>query len=179
MEIGTGRKAKDMVRVFDIPIPTFGKTGTANRFTNSSFVGFVPGPAEKSGQLDINRGYVIASYVGYDDNRPMKGKHMAIYGSSGALPLWIDTANALVNSDYYTKNLQPADLAFEPVKLNLTLGSKDIQTVPVSPVTGLPEGLSYEIPGPSTSPGVVSEVKACGDTWELKRRFEPLKGKTR
>ena len=39
MEVGTGRKAGDAVRIFDIPIPTFGKTGTANRFTNSSFVG--------------------------------------------------------------------------------------------------------------------------------------------
>ena len=179
MEIGTGRQAKDAVRVFDIPIPTFGKTGTANRFTDSSFVGFVPGPAEKSGQLDINRGYAIASYVGYDDNRPMKGKHIAIYGSSGALPLWIDTANALVNSDYYTKNLQPADLAFEPPEINLPAVSEDIQTVPVSPVTGLPEGLSDETPDTSTSAGVVSEVKARGDTWELKRRFEPLKGKTK
>jgi penicillin-binding protein 1A len=179
MVSGTGRQAKDAVRVFDIPIPTFGKTGTANRFTNSSFVGFVPGPAEKSGQLDINRGYVIASYVGYDDNRPMKGKHIAIYGSSGALPLWIDTANALVNSDYYTKNIQPADLAFEPPEINLPTVSEDIQTVPVSHVTGLPEGLSDETPGPSTSAGVVSEVKARGDTWELKRHFEPLKGKTK
>jgi penicillin-binding protein 1A len=178
MEIGTGRQAKDAVRVFDIPIPTFGKTGTANRFTNSSFVGFVPGPAEKSGQLDIKRGYVIASYVGYDDNRPMKGKNIAIYGSSGALPLWIDTANALVNSDDYTKNIQPADLAFETPEINLPTG-EDIQTVPVSHVTGLPEGLSDETPGSLPSPGVVSEVKARGDTWELKRRFEPLKGKTK
>jgi penicillin-binding protein 1A len=122
---------------------------------------------------------VIASYVGYDDNRPMKGKHIAIYGSSGALPLWIDTANALVNSDYYTKNLQPADLAFEPPEINLPIGSEDIQTVPVSPVTGLPEGLSDETPGPSPLPGAVSEVKTRGDTWELKRSFEPLKGKTK
>jgi penicillin-binding protein 1A len=121
---------------------------------------------------------VIASYVGYDDNRPMKGKNIAIYGSSGALPLWIDTANALVNSDDYTKNIQPADLAFETPEINLPTG-EDIQTVPVSHVTGLPEGLSDETPGSLPSPCVVSEVKARGDTWELKRRFEPLKGKTK
>ncbi|MBW1796871.1 MAG: transglycosylase domain-containing protein [Deltaproteobacteria bacterium] len=177
MEIGTGRKAKDAVRVFDIPIPTFGKTGTANRFTNSSFVGFVPGPAEKSGQLDINRGYVIASYVGYDDNRPMKGKHIAIYGSSGALPLWIDTANAIVKTPAYKTNLQPADLAFEPVQINLPPGGEDIRTVPVSPVTGLPIKSSVERVDASLVPGVVSEVEDHGDTWKLKRRFEPLEGK--
>ncbi len=179
MENGTGRQAKDTVRVFDIPIPTFGKTGTANRFTNSSFVGFVPGPAEKSGQLDIKSGYVIASYVGYDDNRPMKGEHIAIYGSSGALPLWIDTANALVNRDYYTENIQPADLAFEPPEINLPAGSEDILTVPVSHVTGLPLRLPDGTREPSSLPGVVSEVTGRGDTWELKRRFEPLKGKTK
>ena len=114
IETGTGRGARDAIRVFDIPIPSFGKTGTANRFTNSSFVGFIPGPDEKTGQLDIQKGYVIASYVGYDDNRPMKGKHLAIYGASGAMPLWIDTANAIVNTPDYKKNIQPADLVFNP-----------------------------------------------------------------
>jgi hypothetical protein len=108
----------------------------------------------------------------------MKGKHIAIYGSSGALPLWIDTANALVNRDYYTEKIQPADLAFEPPEINLPTGSEDIQTVPVSYVTGLPLGLADEMPESSSLPGVVSEVTARGDTWELKRHFEPLKGKT-
>jgi len=80
------------------PLPSFGKTGTANRYTNSSFVGLIPGPDNTTGQLAIDNGYTIAGYVGFDDNRPMKGDHMALYGSSGALPLWMDTAKAIVKN---------------------------------------------------------------------------------
>ena len=69
MERGTGQKARDAVRLFDIPIPTFGKTGTANRFTNSSFVGLIPGPDSRTGQFDLENGYVIAAYTGYDEDR--------------------------------------------------------------------------------------------------------------
>jgi hypothetical protein len=179
MENGTGRKAKDKIRVFDVPIPTFGKTGTANKFTNSSFVGFIPGCTDKKGQLDTRKGYVIASYVGYDDNRPMKAKHTTIYGASGALPLWIDTANSIVNAGDYKKNLQPADLVFDTVEESLPKGSEFIRTVPVSPVTGLPEGSpGLEMDEPLSLPGVVSEVGVRGDKWELKRHFEPLEEKT-
>lgn len=144
MTKGTGQRAKDAVRIcFEVenekicaPISTFGKTGTSNRFTNSSFVGFVPGPKGDSGQLDLQNGYVIATYVGFDDNRPMKGERIAIYGASGALPLWIDTANTIVNSGEYKKHLQVADFifgshAFSPV------GQGRMQAVPVSGKSGL------------------------------------------
>jgi penicillin-binding protein 1A len=174
METGTGKGAKDAVRVFDIPIPSFGKTGTANRFTNSSFVGFIPGPDDKTGQLDIQRGYVIASYVGYDDNRPMKGKHLEIYGASGAMPLWIDTANAIVNTTDYSKNLQPADLVFNPLSSPLA-NDGGFMTVPVSPYTGLPMGSSAKGADSSNLPNILAEVEQRGNTWILKRRFEPIK----
>lgn len=174
MESGTGRKARDAVCVLGVPIPSFGKTGTANRFTNSSFVGFIPGPNEKTGRLDINEGYVIASYVGYDDNRPMKGKHLAIYGASGALPLWIDTAEAIANTRDYKKNLQPADLTFDPLSGQLAMNG-ELKAVPVSHVTGLPVRLSN---GVTATPllEVLTEVEERGDTWEPKRIFEPVAG---
>ncbi|OQY45307.1 MAG: hypothetical protein B6240_08945, partial [Desulfobacteraceae bacterium 4572_87] len=81
MERGTGKKAGDAVHVFDMPLPSFGKTGTANQFTNSSFAGLIPGPDPATGQLSIDNGYTIASYVGFDNNQPMKGDHMVLYGS--------------------------------------------------------------------------------------------------
>jgi penicillin-binding protein 1A len=189
IETGTGRGAKDAIRVFDIPIPSFGKTGTANRFTNSSFVGFIPGPDKKTGQLDIQKGYVIASYVGYDDNRPMKGKYLAIYGASGAMPLWIDTANAIVNSPDYKENIQPADLVFNPLS-SLLENNGDLITVPVSPFTGLPLGTSAknaDSSPPSASPGqegwqtdqtrILSGVEHRGGILVPKRHFEPIDGK--
>ncbi len=174
MEAGTGRKARDAVCVLGVPIPSFGKTGTANRFTNSSFVGFIPGSNEKTGRLDINEGYVIASYVGYDDNRPMKGKHLAIYGASGALPLWIDTADAIANTHDYKKNLQPADLAFDPLPSQLGM-NREFRSIPVSPVTGLPLGLSNGVAPPPLLE-VLTEGENRGGTWRLRRLFEPVAG---
>ncbi len=180
METGTGRTAKDAVQLvleeegesIRVPIPSFGKTGTANRFTNSSFVGFIPGPNKETGQLDIHKGYVIASYVGYDDNRPMKGKHLAIYGATGALPLWTDTANAIVNTQGYKKDLQPADLVFNPLPAQF-LENEEFRTVPISLLTGLPLNTSKEASDSSPSTGILAEVEAYGEKWRLLRRFEP------
>jgi membrane peptidoglycan carboxypeptidase len=187
MEIGTGSRAKDAVRVhfggkfegeedqITVPIPSFGKTGTANQFTNSSFVGFIPGPDGKTGRLDVHKGYVISSYVGYDDNRPMRAKHLAIYGASGALPLWIDTANAIVNSHDYKKHFQPADLAFGP-GLDPPSINGDFLTVPVSSVNGLPVRSSGRGKSPFLLPEILADVEYLGDNLRLKRYFEPIQG---
>jgi penicillin-binding protein 1A len=183
MENGTGRSARDAVRMsldvgemaVDIPLPSFGKTGTANRFTNSSFVGFIPGPDHQSGRLDLDKGYVIASYVGFDDNRPMKSKQISIYGASGALPLWIDTANAVVNSPRFKVNLQIAELAFESQPLK-EANIQGLLYVPVSPQSGLafPERAGL-VPG--DVPSVLSDADLQDHTVILKRMFEPIRGK--
>ena len=175
MDIGTGRKARDAVLAFDIPIPTFGKTGTANQFTNSSFVGLIPGPDDRTGQLNLKDGYVIASYVGYDDNRPMKAEHFTIYGSSGALPLWIDTANAITSSEDYAKTLQLADLVFGPTASLIPIQG-DLRTVPVSPLTGLPSGLPKRTTAASSPAKIIGEVADNGGTLDFKRHFEPMGG---
>ncbi len=174
MEIGTGQKAKDDVCVYGIPIPSFGKTGTANRYTNSSFVGFIPGSNENTGRLDMQEGYVIASYVGYDDNRPMKGKHLAIYGASGALPLWVATAEAIVNGRQYKENIQPADLAFDPVS-SLLSGFGNFSHIPVSPLSGLPATHPDGVPAEQLI-DVLADVGGSGNTIELKRHFKPVAG---
>ena len=182
---GTGKKAKDAVRVslnmendkIDVPVPSFGKTGTSNRFTNSSFVGFIPGPKKEVGQLGIEKGYVIASYVGYDDNRPMKGKRVSIYGASGALPLWIDTANAISNSLEYKKWLEVADLVFDIQSMPLS-HDEDLHPISVSSTTGLPMGVK-DREGPVKYSQLLSYVEENGDAIRLRRIFEPsgpLKG---
>ncbi len=182
---GTGKKARDAVRVsldmendkIDIPVPSFGKTGTSNRFTNSSFVGFIPGPKKEMGLLGIEKGYVIASYVGYDDNRPMKGKRVSIYGASGALPLWIDTANAISNSLEYKKWLEVADLVFDIQSMPLG-HDEDLHPISVSSTTGLPMG-AKDKEGPGNHPQLLSYVEENGDALRLRRIFEPsgpLKG---
>ncbi|MBN1104034.1 MAG: transglycosylase domain-containing protein [Deltaproteobacteria bacterium] len=179
---GTGRSAKDSVQLvmeienekLNIPVPSFGKTGTANKFTNSSFVGFVPGPNEKTGILEMADGYVIATYVGYDDNRPMKGKLIVVYGSSGALPLWVDTGNAIVNSRAYKKNLQAADLAFD-LHSTPRYGYADLQSIPVSPTSGLPVSMQgQEVPG--GYPRVFADGDIQGGHVVLRRELEKMRG---
>jgi len=173
MEVGTGRKARDAVRMFDIPIPTFGKTGTANRFTNSSFVGFIPGRDVVTNLFDMDDGYAIAAYAGYDDNRPMKGKHTEIYGASGALPLWIDTANAIINAPDFKEGIEPADLIFSGPLAGPEAKEDGFCSVPVSAVTGLPlppRGTHDSSPGT----GVLTQAEASKGRWKLKRTFEPF-----
>jgi membrane peptidoglycan carboxypeptidase len=185
MEIGTGRTAQDQVRLgltegkqsVEVPLPCFGKTGTANRYTNSSFVGFVPGPSPQTGELDLREGYVVAAYVGYDDNRPMKSAHRVIYGASGALPLWLDTANAAVNAPDFRNRVQAAELAFEPA-LDLPLGSDRLQRVWAHPVTGLPRLPAGDMPGGGDT-DLLADVDRQDHSWHLKRRFEPMEGEPR
>jgi membrane peptidoglycan carboxypeptidase len=179
---GTGRAAKDAVqlamdfegRKVNVPLPVFGKTGTANKYTNSSFVGFLPGPDEQSGALDIKEGYVIASYVGYDDNRPMKGKQTVIYGSSGALPLWVDTGNAIVNGSIYKKAVQAADLAFD-LQSFPRYGYSEFQEVTISSGSGLPLNVQAQ-EAPAGHLRVLGDVESGGSRPMLKRAFEPMGG---
>ncbi|MFC1579593.1 transglycosylase domain-containing protein [Thermodesulfobacteriota bacterium] len=181
MTEGTGRSARGAVQLsldveqekVIIPIPSFGKTGTSNRFTNSSFVGLIPGEVKGKG-LEVQKGYVIGAYVGYDNNRPMKGKQVVIYGSSGALPLWIDTANAIVNSTHYKGNLDIANLAFDTDWIGLSK-KEGFQQVLVSSTTGLP------IVPPAAEAGNEGLEFYSFANWEknqlqLKRLFEPILG---
>ena len=145
VERGTAQSAKDKLyahttmddMTVDFPVAVYGKTGTSNDHTNSSFVGFIPGPDFETGVLDRRKGYVIACYVGYDDNRPMKGRHITVYGSSGALPIWVDTAKAIVNSPDFTRPLNPADLVFGTYDNAETI-TNDLVPVAISERDGLP-----------------------------------------
>ena len=182
MEKGTGHRAKDAIQLsiraendfLNIPIPSFGKTGTSNRFTNSSFVGFIPGPKKDTSDFNTEEGYVIASYVGYDDNRPMKGSHVTIYGASGALPLWIDTANAIVNSREYRDNMQVADLAFDLQSLKIPK-YKELLPVDISSTTGLPIPTKEGVV-PENTVQIYSDVDMKKNSLILRRVFEPLQG---
>ncbi|MBW1913458.1 MAG: transglycosylase domain-containing protein [Deltaproteobacteria bacterium] len=181
MENGTGINARDAIHMsikfsnqeLDIRIPCFGKTGTANRYTNSSFVGFIPEPNKNTGEFELKNGYVIASYVGYDNNRPMKGKHITIYGSSGALPLWIETANAITNSTTYTKLVQAADLIFDSGNHPVLTDNK-LSPVNVSPLTGIPLDRRAEVP--VDSPQVYSYINKEKTGLKFQRTFDPIEG---
>lgn len=182
---GTGHRAKSAVNLnirsgdllLKIPVPAYGKTGTANRFTNSSFAGFVPGLDPHIPAWNSSKGFVIAAYVGYDDNKPMKSRHTAIYGASGALPLWIDTAMAVVNSPVYTRTVQLADLAFETLK-DEAMERVGLRPIQVSPISGLPilnRRVDSKLEG-KTLPTLLTDAFREQDKLRPPRLFEPIGG---
>jgi hypothetical protein len=93
---GTGRRAAGSVQVGGQPWPLMGKTGTTNAYRNAAFIGFVPVVGERG--LDPGASYTLASYVGYDDNRPMRRGNLRVSGASGALPAWIGTAQGMARA---------------------------------------------------------------------------------
>ena len=114
IKYGTGRQADKEVRLqpagsktageTGLPVPLLGKTGTANRYTNASFYGYLPGLSQ-DGSMTLKDGYAVGVYVGYDDNRVMRRSSTRITGAAGALPAWIDIVNMLIREDGYARRL--------------------------------------------------------------------------
>jgi membrane peptidoglycan carboxypeptidase len=95
-----------------------GKTGTANRYRNSSFLGYVPVPGgENDTSMVLENGYAVGVYVGYDNNNAMISGSTRISGSSGALPVWSDMAAALLEKEEAGDRLDPIDLTFNGLGL--------------------------------------------------------------
>ena len=69
--------------------PALGKTGTTNDYHNVAFLGALP--TEKNG-ISTDSVVAIGSYVGFDDNKPLKSGRTRIAGASGGLPQWADFA---------------------------------------------------------------------------------------
>ncbi len=122
---GTGRYAKKHARLpvqegengkdsdaSNLEIPLFGKTGTANNYTNASFFGYLPGISTGGTGMVADNGYAVGVYVGFDNNKTMRRKSTRITGSSGALPAWTQIVNTILRQDSYVKKLDPVDLSF-------------------------------------------------------------------
>ena len=96
VEHGTGRRAKSYKTETGISVPLLGKTGTTNGFKNAAFLGVVP--RAEAGTWNPQEGVIIATYVGYDMPKPMKYKRTKLSGSSGALPVWLQTVKGVEKS---------------------------------------------------------------------------------
>jgi len=124
IKFGTGRYADSHVKMsssesqnevlneLSLSVPLFGKTGTANRYTNASFFGYLPNLNDDGNAMVIEDGYGIGVYVGYDDNKPMRQKTTRVTGAVGALPAWTEIANAIVKREEFSTGLDPIDLSF-------------------------------------------------------------------
>lgn len=92
-------------------VPVVGKTGTANRYINAAFAGGVPG-LSANGLFALSDGYVLTSYVGFDDNSPMATGSTRVSGAMGALPTWSGVANQILLDNDYAAKVDSEDLAF-------------------------------------------------------------------
>lgn len=128
VKFGTGRRARVVrlsedsenhaaIRELDLPVPLLGKTGTANRYTNASFFGYLPGVTDKSDQMMAENGYAVGVYVGFDDNSPMRVSDIRVSGSRGALPTWIGIVSELIGQKEYAGSFDPVELSFSGLYL--------------------------------------------------------------
>lgn len=145
VKFGTGRYADKHVRLpetrdssdqslvkMDLTVPILGKTGTANRYTNAAFLGYLPGVAEERDAMIMDGGYAVGVYVGFDDNTTMRKGATKVTGALGALPAWTGIVNALLEEKGYGDKLNPVDLSFNGLvlkrskrgQLNLSAESK-------------------------------------------------------
>ena len=162
VKLGTGRYAHANVRLhsrdpeierqlkqFNLPVPIMGKTGTANRFTNSAFAGVIPGPDSGQNGFATKNGYTVAAYVGFDNNDPMVRNNTHITGASGALPVWTRMANSILLEKEFGAELDLVDLAFsfDPItgQTGLRLIQPDLEqkSIPVNRGNGLPVRAQY------------------------------------
>ncbi len=128
---GTGRYASRHVRLhsddperekalagLDLAVPLLGKTGTANRFRNAAFLGYVPVlSGDDASTMTLDGGYTVGVYVGYDDNAPMTRGTTHITGATGALPAWCDIADSLLRLEGAGDRVDPVDLTFNGLPL--------------------------------------------------------------
>jgi hypothetical protein len=153
VKFGTGRYAswniklhsndpekEELLDGLNLTVPVLGKTGTANRFTNASFVGLIPARHVGGNGVSLPGSTVMAAYVGFDDNSPMVRNSTHITGSSGALPLWAAIADDLFILRDYAADIDLVDLTFSTIT-ELPLWYPDVGQIEVNVDThngGLP-----------------------------------------
>jgi penicillin-binding protein 1A len=126
---GTGHSAKENVRLpgreeqatdtkKSPALPLMGKTGTANDYRNTAFIGFVPTGTDMDGEaLLSSAGYTVGAYVGFDSNESMKHGTFRVSGALGALPIWNRIAETLYRLEGVADRLDPAALALDSISL--------------------------------------------------------------
>lgn len=148
---GTGRYADSHLRLMDdseakskaldnlnVSIPVLGKTGTANRYTNAAFLGYLPGLTTAGDALALKNGYSVGVYVGFDNNLPMRKGVTRITGAAGALPTWTELVAAVIKQREFNQHLDAVDLSFNGLVIDWPdLGQKNVE---VSPENGLSPG---------------------------------------
>lgn len=101
------------LKTLKIRVPIFGKTGTTNNYINGTFIGFLPYPSDSSHSLSSENAYTIASYIGYDSNKPMVNRWYRAYGGA-AIPAWEEIALSIVKNQNFAAKLDWNSLSQNP-----------------------------------------------------------------
>lgn len=160
----------DELAALGIALPLFGKTGTTNSYRNSAFVGFVPGIPEGKDRLTAAEGLVVATYVGYDDNREMRRGSIRIAGASGSLPVWIEASRGVARASLVGDRLDLADLGFSGSDVVPLAWPSELIPTRINLLSGLPIEPAEDGAG-SGDPGEAADASV--GTTILYRRREP------
>ncbi len=114
--------------------PLLGKTGTANDYRNAAFLGYVPVLAPDQSGLNLDSGYVVGVYTGFDANMPMVKGSFHVSGAQGALPAWCDIAQGILEVEKVADKIDPVDFAFNGLSLQYPRVGEVF--VPVDPSAG-------------------------------------------
>ncbi len=168
-QIGTARSMREKF-VIDYNgrkyyLPVMGKTGTTNNFTNSSFVGIVPVITRDGVTLSPDGAFVVAGYVGYDDNKPMRKHGYRVFGSNGALPVVAEVMREIVDKSHFQDILSFDEIRGNYVSLEVP---DDFQWYEVDEVTGIPLA-------PVTDPEEVDVRKRIETTMRREKLWLPEK----
>jgi len=116
----------------------------------------------------------VATYVGYDDNTPMKNDHLRIFGASGALPIWIDVANEIVRSPVFQHSIDPVDFAFLAQNILSLPPPPETTAVPIDKANGLPLSLDAYLESREPLPILYSYGRREGSFFKPERYFVPF-----
>jgi len=164
---GTGRSALNDLALAPphaagspLRFPALGKTGTTNDYRNVAFMGGLPTYDSTLRAFTLKRALAIGSYVGFDDNRQLKGNSVRIAGASGALPQWSQFAQSVNRQRHDANRVDFLDLALVasgevPIQIPALQGE-----IAVGATSGLPLQAADSSQGATTLPWMELGVPA-------------------
>lgn len=147
--------------------PVLGKTGTTNDYKNVAFTGGIPTfVAEKNG-IALDSTIAVSSYVGFDDNRPLKSGRTRIAGASGALPQWAQFTKEVLDIRKESEKIDFLDISLLASKRVPIQFTNERGMLPVNAQTGLADAYinpkNVEVPWldvPGYNPPIVTSKAA-------------------
>lgn len=127
--------------------PALGKTGTTNDYRNVAFLGALPTFVEEKGGVALDSVIAIGSYVGFDDNKPLKSGRTRIAGASGGLPQWAAFAKEEIANKKFNQKVDFLDISLlASGEVPMVLPNERGELL-VDPMTGETVAGSAENPG--------------------------------